>query len=326
MNAWQTDHTESEVDDIRWQRELIERLSTDALVEKRRARRWGIFFKLLLIAYLFVWLILLFPDRWPESALNKDKHTALVDLEGVIAPGEDASADNIVKGLRNAFEDEKTKGVILRINSPGGSPVQSSYVNNEIKRLREKYPDIPLYAVVSDICASGGYYIAVAADKIYVNQSSIVGSIGVLMSSFGFVDTMEKIGVERRLMTAGSHKSLLDPFSPQTEFDQKHIQSVLDELHEEFIRVVKEGRGDRLKETEEMFSGLFWSGAESIELGLADDFGSAGYVAREVIGEENTVDFTPKKDVFERLANRVGSASAEALARLLGASTNQVIQ
>lgn len=326
MNAWQTDNAEKDMDTNEWQRNLIEKLSTDALTEKRRARRWGIFFKLLVLLYLVVWLILLFPDKWPDSALNKDKHTAVVDLYGVIASGEEASADNVVEGLRDAFEDKKTKGVILRINSPGGSPVQSSYINTEIKRLRKEYPDIPLYAVVSDVCASGGYYIAAAADKIYVNQSSVVGSIGVLMSSFGFVETMEKLGVERRLMTAGSHKALLDPFSSQSEFDQEHIQGVLDELHQEFIRVVKEGRGDRLKINDDIFSGLFWSGSESIELGLADEFGSAGYVAREVIGEEEMVNFTPKEDVFERLASRVGSASASAFAKIFGASTGQMIR
>lgn len=325
MSAWKTDSAETDVDNDAWQRNLIEQLSTDALTEKRRARRWGIFFKFLVLAYLFAWLILMFPEQWPDSALSKDQHTALVDLEGVIASGEDASADNVVKGLREAFEDKKTKGVILRINSPGGSPVQSSYINNEIKRLREKYPETPLYAVVSDICASGGYYVAAAADRIYVNQSSVLGSIGVLMSSFGFVESMEKLGIERRLMTAGDHKAIFDPFSPQSAFDQEHLQHVLDQLHEEFIRVVKEGRGDRLKIDDKTFSGLFWSGKESIELGLADEFGSAGYVAREVIGEKEIVNFTPKKDVLERLASRVGSASAKTLAKIIGVSTEQVI-
>ena len=297
---------------------MIADLAQDALVERRRSRRWGIFFKFLTFAYLITLLVLWYPSDWSEAALSKDKHTALVELSGVIAPGEPAGADNIVEGLRAAFEDKRTKGVVLRINSPGGSPVQSSYIFREIKRLREKYPAIPLYAVVSDVCASGGYYIAAAADKIYVNESSVVGSIGVLMSSFGAVDLMDKLGVERRLMTAGENKGILDPFSDFTEDQKAHVQVLLDQLHEEFIAAVRDGRGERLKDTGKIFSGLFWSGRESVELGLADDFASAGEVARDIIEAEEIVDFTAEEDLWERLASRVGSAAMRTFAELTG--------
>lgn len=303
-----------------WHQDLVERLASDALIERRRTRRWGIFFKFLTFAYLTFLLVLLLPkDWWSDGAMSTDGHTALVELDGVIAAGEKASADNVVTGLRDAFEDESTKAVILRINSPGGSPVQSSDIYKEILRLRKKYPDIPLYAVVTDICASGGYYIAAAADRIYVNESSVVGSIGVLMNGFGFVDTLDKIGVERRLITAGDHKGILDPFSPVSEFDRAHIDGLLDNLHETFIDAVRAGRGDRLKGTDdELFSGLFWSGKKGIELGLVDDIGSAGYVAREVVGAEKLVDFTSKEDPIERLADRLGAAAGQAILRVSG--------
>ncbi len=307
-------------DDANWHRALVERLATDSLTERRRARRWGIFFKLLTFAYLVVVLILLMPTDWSDKTMGaQTAHTALVEVEGVIAPGEKASADNIVSGLRDAFEDDNTKGVILRINSPGGAPVQASYVQKEIVRLREKYPDIPLYAVVSDICASGGYYIASAADEIYVNESSLIGSIGVLINGFGFVDAMQELGIERRLITAGEHKGLLDPFSPLSDFDKAHTHKLLDGLHKTFIDVVKAGRGDRLKgDSEVLFSGLFWSGVEGIELGLADELGSASFVAREVIGAEDIVDYTTKDDPLARLAARFGAGVADTLAKIAG--------
>jgi protease-4 len=302
-----------------WERSLVEKLATDALTEKRRTRRWGIFFKFLTFAYLAVLLLLLVPDDWSESAMQEKAHTAVVKLDGVIAPGEKGSADKVVKGLRSAFEDANTEAVILRINSPGGSPVQSSDMHKEIIRLREKYPDIPLYAVVSDICASGGYYVAAAADKIYVNESSIVGSIGVLMNGFGFVDAMEDLGIERRLMTAGSHKGILDPFSPMSDFDREHADRLLNDLHEIFIEAVKTGRGERLRGDDEvLFSGLFWSGQEAVELGLADEIGNASYVAREVVGVEKLVDFTEKEDALSRLAERLGASAGGAMARLFG--------
>jgi protease-4 len=302
-----------------WHQDLVEKLASDALVERRRSRRWGIFFKLLTFTYLAVLLFMLLPKDWSEKAMGGTAHTALVELEGVISPTEKASADNVVTGLRDAFEDDNTKAVILRINSPGGSPVQSSDIYKEILRLREKYPDIPLYAVVTDICASGGYYVASAADEIYVNESSVIGSIGVLMNGFGFVDAMDHLGVERRLMTAGDHKGILDPFSPLREFDRQHAAVLLGDLHETFIEAVKTGRGDRLKgEDEQLFSGLFWSGEEGVALGLADAIGSAGYVAREIVGEEEIVDFTTKDDPLERLAKRFGAAVGRAIAQVAG--------
>lgn len=302
-----------------WHRQLIEKLASDALVERRRARRWGIFFKLLTFAYLAGVLVILLPADWSESALGEDSHTALVELKGLIAAGEKASADNVVTGLRDAFEDDNTQAVILRINSPGGSPVQSSYMYKEILRLREKYPDIPLYAVVSDICASGGYYVAAAADAIYVNESSVIGSIGVLINGFGFVDAMEELGIERRLLTAGEHKGILDPFSPLDGFDQAHVKDLLLSLHGTFIDAVKEGRGDKLNGSDDvLFSGLFWNGEAGIELGLADAVGSASYVAREVVGAEDIVDFTAKEDPIARLADRLGAVVGGAIARLTG--------
>lgn len=301
-----------------WERGLVEKLASDALVERRRARRWGIFFKLLTFVYLAVLLIALAPQEWLEAAAE-EPHTALVELEGLIAPSEKASADNVVTGLRDAFEDENTKAVVLRINSPGGSPVQSSYIHKEIVRLREKYPEIPLYAVVSDICASGGYYVASAADEIYVNESSVIGSIGVLINGFGFVDAMEELGIERRLFTAGEHKGILDPFSPLSAFDREHASRLLTDLHDTFIEAVKSGRGDKLKGADEvLFSGLFWDGRRGIEMGLADKIGSASYVAREVVGAEELVDFTSKEDALTRLVDRFGAAAGGAIARLAG--------
>jgi protease-4 len=302
-----------------WSRDLVEKLARDALVERRRSRRWGIFFKLLTFAYLGGLLFLLVPSDWSDATMTEKAHTALVELDGMIAPGEKASADNVVTGLRDAFEDENTKAVILRINSPGGSPVQSSYMHKEILRLRGEYPDIPLYAVVSDVCASGGYYVAAAADAIYVNESSIIGSIGVLINGFGFVDAMEELGVERRLLTAGEHKGILDPFSPLNGTDEAHVRDLLNELHEAFITAVKDGRGDKLKgDDETLFSGLFWSGEQGIALGLADEIGSASYVAREVVGVEDIVDFTTKEDPFLRLVDRLGASMAQRFSRVTG--------
>lgn len=301
-----------------WERRQMEKLMFASIHEARRARRWGIFFKLLTFAYLFALLVLWMPQEFPETAIKKDGHTAVVEVSGVIAPEGRASADNVVTGLRRAFKDEQTKGVILRINSPGGSPVQAGYINDEIRRLKAEHPDIPVYAVIADICASGGYYVAVAADQIYANKASIVGSIGVLMNGFGFVETMEKLGVERRLLTAGENKGIMDPFSPLRKQDVKHVQGMLDQIHQQFIGVVKDGRGERLKGGDELFSGLFWSGEKSVELGLVDGLGSASYVARELIGVEEMVDFTPKENLFERLAERMGAGATSTFARLTG--------
>jgi protease IV len=245
------------------------------------------------------------------TSLSPKAHTALIDVQGVIS-ADDSSADSVISSLQDAFDDNKTRGVILRINSPGGSPVQAGQIYDEIKRLRAKHPDIPLHAVVDDICASGGYYVAAAADNIYVDKASIVGSIGVLMDGFGFTKTMEKLGVERRLLTAGENKGFLDPFSPVDEKQQQYAKKMLEEIHGQFIGVVKEGRGKRLKDTPELFSGLVWSGEASIELGLADGLGSVESVARDVIKAEEVVDFTYRPGFAERLASRLGTAMAQA--------------
>ena len=301
-----------------WERAVLEKVALAAVTEQRRARRWGIFFKFLIFAYLFIVLFIAMGWFGKKDGAH-DKHTALVEINGVIAPGSAASADAVMQGLADAFKDKRTQGVVLRINSPGGSPVQSGYINDEIKRLRAKYPDKPLYAVVEDLCASGGYYVAVAADKIYVNKASMIGSIGVLMNGFGFTGTMEKLGVERRLLAAGENKGFLDPFSPLNDEQKVHAKQMLSEIHEQFIEVVRKGRGKRLKETPEMFSGLVWVGQKSIELGLADALGSVEQVARDVIKAEDIVDFTPRENVAERFAKRFGAAAAESLIKLGGA-------
>ncbi len=298
-----------------WERKVLEKVALAAITEQRRARYWGIFFKVLLFIYLFV--LLFIGLGWlgkKESA--PDKLTAMVELHGVIASNSPASADNVIAGLQEAFKDKRTRGVILRINSPGGSPVEAGRINDEIRRLREKYPDIPLYAVVEDICASGGYYVAVAADRIYLDKASIIGSIGVLMDGFGFTGAMEKLGIERRLLAAGENKGFLDPFSPIRESQKAHAEEMLKQIHQQFIDVVRQGRGDRLKETPDMFSGLLWVGPKTIDMGLADALGGIDYVARDVIKAEDIVDFTPRENVAERLAKRFGAGVAEALAHL----------
>ncbi|OGA26315.1 MAG: peptidase S49 [Betaproteobacteria bacterium RIFCSPLOWO2_02_FULL_67_26] len=297
-----------------WERQTIEKVALAAIDEQRHARRWGIFFKLLLFVYLFA-LLFVGMGLFGKRETGADKHTALVEVQGVIGPNSLASADNVTAGLQEAFKDKRTRGVILRINSPGGSPVQAGHINDEIRRLRAKYPDIPIYAVVEDICASGGYYVAVAADRIYINKASIIGSIGVLMDSFGFTGTMEKLGVERRLLAAGENKGFLDPFSPILDSQKEHAQEMLGQIHQQFIGVVRQGRGKRLKETPDMFSGLLWVGPKSIEMGLADALGSVEQVARDVIKAEDIVDFTLRENVAERLAKRFGAGMAEGLAR-----------
>jgi protease-4 len=294
-----------------WERKTLEKLAFAAVDEQRRSRRWGVFFKSLTFLYLIV-LLMIGMDWIGKDAVAKLDHTALIDIQGVIGAGADAdvNAESVVSSLQAAFDNKRTKGLILRINSPGGSPVQSGIINDEIKRLRTLHPEVPVYAVVEDICASGGYYIAAAADAIYVDKASIVGSIGVLMDGFGFTGTMEKLGVERRLLTAGENKAILDPFSPPNEQHRQFAQSMLDEIHQQFIDVVREGRGERLKETPETFSGLFWTGEASIKMGLADGLGSSEYVAREVIKEERIVDFTVREDFASRFAKRLGATLA----------------
>jgi protease-4 len=312
---------QSAKDDSPWERELLSRVVFATVSEQRRARRWGIFFKTLTFAYLGILLYFYIPKTDTSISVGKP-HTALVEVKGVIADDAEANADSIITGLRNAFKDKNTRGVIVRINSPGGSPVQAGYVNDEMRRLREAHPDIPLYAVVTDICASGGYYIAVGADKIYADKASLVGSIGVLMNGFGFVDTMDKLGVERRLLTAGEHKGFLDPFSPLKDSDVEHMKTVLESTHKQFINVVKTGRGERLKDDPDLFSGLIWTGEQGIELGLVDDLGSSSYVAREIIGAEKIVNYTYEANPLERLAERLGASVGSAAIQALG--TNRV--
>jgi len=299
-----------------WERDLISKLAQDALVEQRRRRRWGIFFKLLTFAYI-TFVLIIFVD-WSSRAdlTGGKKHTAMVELQGLIAPGTDASAENVTASLQAAFKDKNTQGVIIRINSPGGSPVQAQTIYDEMRRLRKKYPDIPLYAVVEDICASGGYFVAAGADRIYVGKASIVGSIGVLMNGFGFTGLMDKLGVERRLITAGENKGMLDPFSPLEDKDKEYVKGLMKDIHEQFIGVVREGRGKRLKETPDMFSGLIWTGQKSVELGLADGYGSLDSVAREIIKAEDIVDYTKKEGLAEKFARRFGAAAASALAEV----------
>jgi len=297
-------------DDGRWERNVLEKLAMEALKEQRRSRRWGIFFKLLTFAYITV-AVLVAVD-WKERP-GGGRHTALVEITGVIAPGTDSSAEKVITALNAAFKDKGTQGVVLRINSPGGSPVQSQSIYDELRRLRQKYPAIPLHAVVEDLCASGGYYVAVGADRIFVSKSSIVGSIGVRLDSFGVTGLMEKIGVERRLLTAGENKAMLDPFLPVDEKQKEHAQKMIQEVHQQFIGAVREGRGKRLKESPELFSGLIWTGAKSVELGLADAFGSVDFVAREIIKAEDIVDFTQKDNIAEKFARRFGAGVASAV-------------
>lgn len=303
-----------------WERQMIHDLAMASFKEQRRARRWSVFFRSLAFLYVTLLIVLYLPpgfwsDLMEEGGEVSSTHTALVKVSGVIAEDSPANASAIVTGLRKAFEDRGTKGVILALNSPGGSPVQSGRVYDEILRLKEKYPDIPVYAVASDVCASGCYYIASAADHIYADKASMVGSIGVLMNGFGFVDTLEKLGVERRLVTAGDNKGLLDPFSPINDRQLQHVQGMVDQIHSQFITAVKDGRGDRLKDDPQLFSGLVWAGEEAVKLGLIDGLGSPGYVARELIEEKNIVNFTAKRDLVERLAERFGGAAANAFVR-----------
>jgi len=296
-----------------WEREVLEKLAFASLDESRKARRWGIIFKIFIGVYLIIVLLIMQSGSWGEKTLAS-RYTALVELDGEISAESNANADSIVKGLREAFEDKAAVGVILHANSPGGSPVQSAYIYDEILRLRKKYPDKLLYAVIGDVCASGCYYAVAAADKIYASPASIVGSIGVLMDGFGFVETMKKLGIERRLLTAGDNKGILDPFSPLDSKSRRHAQKMLDEIHVQFIDAVKQGRGAALKPNKEIFSGLFWSGTKAKELGLVDEYGSAGSVARDVIGAEEIVDYTVHENLFQRLAERFGTAMGRTVA------------
>lgn len=304
---------ESEVKKESWERSVLENLALASLREQRRARIWGIFFKSLTFLYLFILLFVAIGWIGDGKVRLTDKHTALIDLRGMITADSASSSDKINASLQSAFQDKNTKGIVLRINSPGGSPVQAGYINDEIRRLRTKYPEIPLYAVIGDICASGGYYVAAAADKIFVDKASLVGSIGVLMDGFGFTGTLEKLGVERRLLTAGENKGFLDPFTPLDPTQRDHARTLLKEIHEQFIRVVQQGRGDRLKDAPEIFSGIVWTGQKSIDLGLADAMGNAEYVAREVVGAEALVDFTPREGFADVFTKRFGQIALNIL-------------
>ena len=307
---------DNSVTENKWQRDVIEKLASSALSEQKKARRWGILFKALLFIYLFIVLFYAL-GLLGGSKKSSSSHTALIQISGVIESGGEVNAESVMTSLHDAYDNKGTKGIILRINSPGGSPVQAGIINDEIRRLKHLHPSIPVYAVVEDICASGGYYIAVAADKIYVDKASIVGSIGVLMDGYGFTEVMKKVGVERRLMTAGENKAMLDPFSPVNPKHKELAQAMLNEVHEQFKAVVRQGRAARLKETPEIFSGLFWSGEQSIKLGLADALGSTDYVAREVIKEETIVDFSYEEDLASRVAKRIGATASAVMGESL---------
>ncbi|MDE2418074.1 MAG: S49 family peptidase [Burkholderiales bacterium] len=298
-----------------WERSTLERLAMAAIDEQRAARRWrnGIRLAWLVLLAALVWMGM---ERGNTNADVSKPHTAVVEIKGEIASGSEASAELIVAAMRGAFEDEGAKAVVLLINSPGGSPVQAGIINDEIYRLKAKY-NKPIYAVVEETCASAAYYIAAGADKIFVDKASIVGSIGVLMDGFGFTGLMDKLGVERRLMTAGENKGFLDPFSPQTEKQRDFAQAMLNQIHQQFITVVKTGRGKRLKETPETFSGLFWTGQQAIEMGLADQLGNIDFVAREVVKAEELVDYTRRDNVAERLVKRFGASIGQGVALTL---------
>lgn len=290
-----------------WERELLEKLATDALKEQRLRRRWGIFFKLSFLGVLLFGLYLANALRDSDNEIL-GRHTALIDIQGTIESDGAGSAHNVIPALDRAFADSGSVGIVLRINSPGGSPVQAGMINDEIVRLRKQYPKKNLYVVVDEMCASGGYYIAAAADKIFVDKASVVGSIGVLMDGFGFTGLMDKLGVERRLMTAGENKGFMDPFSPQSEKQKAYSQAMLNDIHQQFIDTVRKGRGKRLKEDPEIFSGLFWVGSRAIELGLADGYGTVDTVARDVVHAEDIVDYTEKEGLPERVLKKFGAA------------------
>lgn len=300
--------------DERWATRLIERLVFAALIEQRRARRWGIFFKIL---FLLVLLAFLLPSEWEGETVIGRRHTALVRVDGLISPSTDTNAERFGAGVRAAFQNNNAAGVILYINSPGGSPVQAGEMYDEIMRLRQAYPHKPVYAVAADFCASGGYYVAAAAQQIYANRASIIGSIGVRGGGFGFVEALRKLGIERRLYTAGDNKGFLDPFEPSRPEDVRHLQNMLERIQQQFITAVRDGRSGRLRETPDLFSGLVWTGEQSVELGLIDGLADARYVAKVLVGAETMVDYTRRPKISERLFSSIESALASALASLL---------
>lgn len=291
-----------------WEREVLEKLVFATLQEQRAHRRWSIFFKIfsLLIVLFALWVFYDYNNTDDSETLGR--HTALIDINGSIEAEGSGSAAVVIPALDKAFSDSGSVAVVLHINSPGGSPVQAGMIVDEMRRLRKGYPDKPLYVVVDEMCASGGYYIAAAADRIYVNKASVVGSIGVLMDGFGFTGAMEKVGVERRLLTSGVNKGFMDPFSPMSDKQKAYAQGMLDEIHDQFIEVVRSGRGKRLKETADTFSGLYWTGARAVEMGLADDFGTVDSVARDIVKAEDIVDYTQHEGLPERVLKKFGAA------------------
>lgn len=304
---------------------LIEKMVSSAQDEQRKSRRWSIFFKLVTLGYLFVALMVFGAARWSSTGPSATKpHTALIDINGIIMSDSEASADKLVSGIREAFKAEHAKGIVLRVNSPGGSPVQSGLVYREIRRLKKEYPDKKVCAVITDVGASGAYYIAAAADEVYADPASIVGSIGVVSDGFGFVNAMEKIGVERRVFTSGDNKAMLDPFQPLDESQRAYFSTILGDVHQQFIDAVKEGRGDRLKDDPNIFSGLFWSGRQALDLGLVDGLASPGQVAREVIGQEDIVDYSPKRNPLDAFIGRLGVSMADRFMAALGIGTIQL--
>ena len=293
----------------------LERVARELMRDRRSERRWRIFFRLAWFALVLAVAYALFVQRGPAVAPT-GPHTALIEVRGEIGAESEANAEDLVAALRTAFEDRYAQALVLRINSPGGSPVQAGIVNDELRRLKAKHGK-RVYAVVDEMCASGAYYIAVGADEIFVDKASLVGSIGVLMSGFGFTGLMDKMGIERRLLTAGENKGMLDPFSPQNEKHRAHAQAMIDQVHQQFIKVVRDGRGKRLKETPETFSGLFWNGEEAVRMGLADQFGNLDHVARDIVKAEEVIDYTPKENVAERLAKRFGASAGAGAMRAL---------
>lgn len=294
-----------------WERKVLQDLAFAAIKEQRTSRRWGYVFKGLILLYLVA--ILMLSMQSTQLPIHAEKHTALVEINGIIAADAEANADTIVTGIRDAFDNNQAQGLILRLNTPGGSPVQAGIINDEIVRLQATRPDFPVYAVIQDVCASGGYYIAASAKEIYADKASIVGSIGVRMDSFGFTETIEKLGIERRSLTAGDNKAFLDPFLPMKDKDIKHAHAMLNNIHQQFINVVKAGRGDRLADDPSLFSGLFWSGEQALPLGLIDGLKNSSAVARDIIGASEIIDYTPKPNYLDRFAGRLGASISQAI-------------
>ncbi len=305
-----------------WEREVLEKVALAAITEQTRARRWGVFFKSLTFLYLAILMgVALYPSMKKEIGVDGKDHTAVVDIVGVIAEDKEVNAENVIKSLRAAVKDKNTKGIILHSNSPGGSPVQSAYIYDEIRSIKKLNPKLPIYAVVGDMCASGCYYIASATDKIFVSPASLVGSIGVIMDGFGFVDTMKMVGVEHRLITSGAHKAMLSPFAPSKADETAYMQGLLNQVHQQFIAAVKQGRGARLKETPDTFSGLVWTGEEGVKLGIADAFGNDSSVAKDQIGADRLVDFTESEKLIDKFMGKMGASFGHALSSVLQTPT-----